>query len=218
MGTILQTGEFLVLHGISWREYRLLSKLLDEHNVRLTYLDGRLEIVSPSAEHETVKERLAVAVRLLSDVLELDYTGYGSTTFKRRRRDAGKEPDTCFYFGENADRMYGKTKVDLRVDPPPDLAIEVVVASRETVTLATYRRLRVPEVWWYEGGSLTIRRLDASGRYAVVDGSVAIRGLPAAMIEAWLDTPARNERIWRKLVGGPIAETAAALRAKWGGA
>src|SRR5262249_26913401 len=125
--TTILSGDYLILGGISWKQYLALGKVLGDHTVRMTYLDGRLEIVSPSAEHESAKEKFASVFRLLARALDLPFAGFGSTTFRRRRKRAGKEPDTCFYVRDNARRMWGKQRVNLRVDPPPDLAVEVVV-------------------------------------------------------------------------------------------
>jgi Uma2 family endonuclease len=200
------------LYGVDWSRYLRIGRLLEDHNVRMTYLDGRLEIVCPSAEHEGAKELFALVIRQLAWALGLSTAGFASTTFQRRPKSAGKEPDTCFYLGENARRMFRKKKVDLRRDPPPDLAVEVVVHSRDTVALETYARLGVPEVWWYEDGTLTVHRLGADGRYVESPTSGAFRGLRPEAVEDWIDTPAGDEFEWINRVQGLIAAEAARLR------
>jgi Uma2 family endonuclease len=206
-------GDYLALEGVGWSTYRAIGRLLEGHNVRLTYLDGRLEIVSPSAAHEQAKEKFAIIIRLLARALDVPLTGFGSTTFRRRRKRAGKEPDTCFYLGDRAAQMWGKIRVNLRIDPAPDVAVEVVITARDTVALATYRRLGVPEVWWFEDDELTFHRLGADGRYAEVPESVAFPSLRPDVVEDWISTPAMHESEWTRRVEGPIAVEATRLRA-----
>jgi Uma2 family endonuclease len=86
---------------------------------------------------------------------------YGSTTFKRQDMAAGIEPDNCFYI-QNYRLMIGKRRLDLTVDPPPDLAIEVDVTSK--TQLSAYAALGVPELWQFSQGSLRINVLQG-GEY-----------------------------------------------------
>lgn len=92
---------------------------------------------------------------------------FGSTTFKRQDMAVGIEPDQCFYI-ENAAVMIGNRRVDLTIDPPPDLAIEVDVTSK--TGLDAYQGLDVPELWRFEDGQLRISVLD-KGQYR--DSSVS---------------------------------------------
>ena len=71
----------------------------------------------------------------------------GSTTFKRGDMTVGIEPDDCFYIANHAS-MIGRDRLDLTVDPPPDLAIEVEITSK--TQLSAYEALGVPEIRRYE--------------------------------------------------------------------
>jgi Uma2 family endonuclease len=124
----------------------------------------------PLPEHEKIKRFLVSAIEILLDTLELDWEPYGSTPFKRGDRQVGVEPDDCFYV-QHAAQMLGLRRVDLTVDPPPDLAIEVNIMS--PTRLAAYQRLGVPELWRYQNGQVEIWRLQA-GQYVKSESSSVI--------------------------------------------
>lgn len=90
------------------------------------------------------------------DALELNWECLGSTTFKRKDLSAGLEPDDCFYI-QNYQLMIGKDRIDLTIDPPPDLAIEIDVTPRTKIS--AYQALKVPEIWRYENMNLEINLL-----------------------------------------------------------
>ena len=104
----------------------------------------------------------------------MDWEPYGSTTFKRAEMSAGIEPDTCFYI-QNARRMIGKRRLNLSVDPPPDLAIEIDVTSK--TQLSAYVALGVPELWCYGNGKLQVFLLRES-EYVQVETSPIFANLP----------------------------------------
>ncbi|MHC5742667.1 MAG: Uma2 family endonuclease, partial [Nostoc sp.] len=76
---------------------------------------------------------------------------------------------------QNHAQMIGKERIDLRVDPPPDLAIEVDVTSK--TQLDAYEALRVPELWRYENGKLQINILQG-GKYIESEISSTFPNLP----------------------------------------
>ncbi|WP_017659295.1 Uma2 family endonuclease [Baaleninema simplex] len=150
----LPAGRTLTLRDIDWPEFERISSAFGERSrSRLAYVNGRLELRMPSPEHEKVKRFIAIAVEIWLDALNLDWEPYGSTTFKREDIGAGIEPDDCFYV-QNAARMTGLRRVDLQVDPPPDLAIEVDITS--PTRLEAYAQLGVPELWRYRDGTVEI--------------------------------------------------------------
>lgn len=100
-------------------------------------------------------------VKILLEELDLDNECFGSSTFKRQDMAKGIEPDDCFYI-ENSAQMIGKDRLDLTVDPPPDLAIEVDVTSK--TGLDAYQALGVPGLWRLEDGKLRISLLQ-NGQY-----------------------------------------------------
>jgi Uma2 family endonuclease/predicted nucleotidyltransferase len=146
----LPEGALLVLQGVSWEEYeRLLKDLVDRPGMRVTYDQGRLEIMSPSPEHEIYKEAVARMVYALCDELELNVEGLGSSTWKKKPDMKGTEPDTCFYLA-NAAGIIGKRQIDLTVDPPPDLVVEIDQTNESLSKFPIYAALMVPEIWRYD--------------------------------------------------------------------
>ena len=85
--------------------------------------------MAPMPKHEKAKVCIGDFVKILLDELEIDYVSYGSTTFKNEAMSKAVEPDDCFYL-KNADQMAGKSRIDLSIDPPPELAIKVDLTSK----------------------------------------------------------------------------------------
>lgn len=169
-------GQKLLIRNLGWTEFESLLEELGEHrSSRIAYSNGTLEIRMPTPEHEVDKELLGDVVKILLDELEIDCECFGSTTFKAENMDSGIEPDQCFYIIENHARMRGKRRIDLSLDPPPDLAIEVDVTSK--TQLDAYANLGVPELWRYEKNQLRIDRLQEGG-YRQVTTSPTFPRLP----------------------------------------
>ena len=130
----------------------------------------------PLPKHEKAKVLIGDMVKILLEELDIDAECFGSTTFKHKDLGIGVEPDDCFYI-QNAERMIGVESLDLTIDPPPDLVIEVDVTSK--TGLEVYRQLGVPEVWRFENGTLQINVLDR-GVYQETDTSGQFPNLPIA--------------------------------------
>lgn len=154
---IVQPGQQLLLKNISWQQFEtILNELGESRAARLSYSNGWLEIMVPLPEHEKDKEIIGDLVKILLEELEIDFEPLGSTTFKSERMTQAVEPDACFYI-ENHQAVIGKNRIDLTVDPPPDLAIEIDITSR--TQFENYQRLRVPELWRCTRNGLQINLL-----------------------------------------------------------
>ncbi|MFN6564305.1 MAG: Uma2 family endonuclease [Nostoc sp. ChiSLP01] len=150
-------GQTIILEDVSWQLFEAILNELGEHRgSRVAYSQGTLEIMVPLPEHERAKVIIGNLVIILLDELNLNWESLGSTTFKRKDISAGIEPDDCFYI-QNYQLMIGKDRIDLTIDPPPDLAIEIDVTSKTKVS--AYQALRVPEIWRYENRNLEINLL-----------------------------------------------------------
>jgi Uma2 family endonuclease len=188
--SVAEGDQHVTLHGVDWKGYLGMLRLRGEHPVpRMVYLDGELLIVSPSYVHEFLKKRLGAFVHEVVVGLDIPCIPAGSTTFRRRRRRGGVEGDETYYLA-SAERIRGKCEIDLRIDPPPDLAIEVVHSHDAREAVEVYRRLGVSEVWVCDQEAMQILVLQANGRYAAAESSAAFPFLKAAEIFAWVSRPA----------------------------
>ena len=172
-------GHRIILQNISWQEFEeILTELGENRASRLAYYQGNLEIKMPLPKHEVAKVIIGDLVKIILEELELDCECFDSTTFKRQDMDSGIKPDDSFYI-KNHLQMIGKEKIDLNIDPPPDLVIEIDVTSK--TQLDAYLALAVPEVWRYEDDKLQIN-IWQDGKYIESEVSPNFPNLPIAEI------------------------------------
>ena len=166
----------MVLHNVPWEAYVGLRDDDAYRHVRMAYYQGTLELMSPRYRHEKYTSRLAQFVLRCAEVMDIACTESRSTTFRREDEGAGKEADTSFYIAHEP-LIRDKEEIDLDVDPPPDLAIEVDDTHDSQGKLPIYAALRVPEVWRYDvrTGSLWFGRLQDDGTYSISSGANACR-------------------------------------------
>ena len=159
---IVKPGQEMLLQDISWQQLEnILAEMGEKRAARISYSDGWLEIMVPLPEHEKDKEYIGDLVKTLLDKLVIDFEPFGSTTLKNEQMRQAVEPDTCFYI-QNQAAVIGKNRLDLTVDPPPDLAIEIDITSR--TRFDNYEILGVPELWRYTKQGLEISLLQ-EGKY-----------------------------------------------------
>ena len=166
-----------VLSGIAWDDYETMLRIVGDRPIRLTYRLGEMEIRMPSQEHELASQRLGQLVPILAEELEVDYLPLGTTTWRRPGAERGLEADQCYYI-RNHDAVFGKKLIDLEVDPPPDLAVEVDITTSVLDRLDIYASLGIAEIWRHDGKDVTFFFLDA-GRYATRESSDCFPGLVA---------------------------------------
>lgn len=175
----------LLLRGITWQTYEnLLADLDEQSGTRLTYDRGVLEIMTLTPEHESLNRYLASLVDLLVDELEMDVHPVGSSTFKREDRARGFEPDSSFYFRQAA-QMRGKKRIDLTVDPAPELVIEIDISHGSLDKLALFAHFGVEEVWRFDGTTVQLYRL-INSTYQEVERSSIFPNLTAIHIAEFL--------------------------------
>lgn len=185
----------IVLPNVSWETYeKLTDDLADTAAPRLTYDQGFLEILSPTLEHEEFNRTTNLIVEIVAVELNVRIQVLGSTTFRRKDLKRGFEPDSCFYVA-SAERIRGKKRLDLSVDPPPDLVIEIDITSSSIPRMPIYAHFEVPEVWRYDGSSLRISKLQGE-KYEAIDVSLAFPILTSRVLEdfftksqEWEDRP-----------------------------
>jgi Uma2 family endonuclease len=176
----------VVLENVSWSLYEQMVEQVGDRPIRLTYDDGRLEIMSPSGLHERIKQIVARLVWAYCEAIGVESESLGSTTFKREELLKGLEPDDCYYIA-NAAAVRGKSEFDWDRDPPPDLAIEIDISPHDVARQPVYAALRVPEVWRYDGKHLRFLRLrpDGSG-YDMVERSISFPQLTSELLTQWI--------------------------------
>ncbi len=150
----IDADKFFVMGGISWQIYeQLLNSLQDNYCCRVTFLEGCLEIISPSRRHEFIKSNISRLLEVYFEESRIRFYGFGQTTFRSEVTVRGIEPDECYCLFSNKDI--------------PDLAIEVVITSGGINALEVYRGLGVSEVWFWQNGSFDIYCLN-EGKYEQV--------------------------------------------------
>lgn len=173
----------VVLRRATWADFQRLQEIRGDHSApRLAYLDGALEIMSPSQDHESLKSRIGRLVEVWCLERGVEFETLGSWTLENKQLDRGVEPDECYVFGNAT----GATR--------PDLPIEVVWTSGGINKLDVYRGLGVPEVWIWRRGVLTPHLL-RDGQYEVTVTSECLPGIDLAQLVSFLDAPTTSAAI-----------------------
>lgn len=179
----LAPGSAIRLQDISWQAYvDLLQVLGEDRSTRIAYSHNILEIRMPGQLHESINRMLSAIVMTLAEVLDLEFNNLGSTTLNRPDLVRGIEPDSCFYI-RSAEAGQG---IASPTSLPPDLAIEVDIASSSQNKLEIYAAMGVAELWLYRLGQLTIMQLGADGQYGEGEESMAFVGVSATRLNDWL--------------------------------
>lgn len=173
-----------LMRNVDWQSYRAFADALGESHVRLTYDRGNLEFMTPSHGHERWKSLLGRFVGVLTEELNVPMQSGGSTTFNRADLARGLEPDECYYL-ENEPLVRDKDEIDLDVDPPPDLAVEIDISRSSLNRMAIYAALRVSEIWRFDGQQLRVYHL-VDGSYVEADHSRHFPFLPLAEMQVFL--------------------------------
>jgi len=210
MPTVLSPPEArVILHHISWSLYeQLLAAHEDKSSPRFVYDRGELEITVPSYEHEELNRLINDFVVVIAIEWNIEYCNAGSTTFKREDLERGFEPDSCFYV-QHAGQIAGKKRLDLTVDPPPDLVLEVDITHPSLDKLSIFAAVGVPEVWRYDGERVRMLALVGES-YVEREQSLAFPTLQsehlAVLLEASQQMPRtawlRHVRAWAQTQAG----------------
>jgi Uma2 family endonuclease len=171
----------VVLHGVSWSDFETLLAIRgDAAGVRMAYLEGTLELMTPSRDHEILKKTLARLLEAYAEELGIELEGYGSWTLKRQETKRGVEPDECYSIG--------------RAGRVPDLAIEVVWTSGGLDKLEIYRRLGVREVWRWDEGVIAMFALRGD-RYEHISRSELLPQVDIDLVHSLLELPSQTAAI-----------------------
>ncbi|HEV3084623.1 MAG TPA: Uma2 family endonuclease [Gemmataceae bacterium] len=179
-------GGRLILSGVPWKTYQRVLRVFDDRHLRITYDRGELEIMTISPEHERFKHLIGFLIGVLVEELGWNMSGFGSMTFKRRKPRRGLEPDECYWI-QNEALVRGKDRIDLRVDPPPDLVVEIDWTHSSLNRLAIFAIMAVLEVWCFDGKTLRVFLLATDGCYAESPCSRAFPFLPLTELQRFLE-------------------------------
>jgi Uma2 family endonuclease len=164
----------VVLTGATWEHYEMELAMRGEKSVpRLAYLEGVMELMSPSRDHERITSYLGRLVEVYAELHDIELSPYRSWTLKSGRK-AGVEPDECYIFG--ADQAKDR----------PDLVIEVIWTSGGIDKLEIYKRLGIDEVWFWIDGTLEVHVLQ-HGEYVRSERSRWLPGLDLGLMCTFLD-------------------------------
>lgn len=164
----------VVLRDVSWEEYEeLLDAVGEASGLRISYDEGRLQIVTLSTTREMYADLVKLLVGLLSVRFRTKVLFFGSATMKQSRRRKGAEPDGCFYV-QTAELVEKKKVIDFEHDPPPDIVVEIDLHHESLSKFPIYVALGVPEIWRYDEKELAIYHLH-NDRYDLAESS---RSLP----------------------------------------
>jgi Uma2 family endonuclease len=184
-----------VLRNVPWDTYVALRDIEANWHVRMTYDRGILEMMVNSDRHENMKRLIGRLVETFTAELNIPLRSFSAMTWRRREMDKGLEADECYYI-LNQPRVSQRVEIDLLHDPPPDLALEVVVSHSDVDKMAIYASLGVPEVWYWEDGDLQAYEL-VEGSYVPRDASLNLPMLRVKELEEFLDpVQALDESAW----------------------
>jgi Uma2 family endonuclease len=181
----LVADERVVLSCVSWETYeRLLTDDEERRVPRMTYDQGVLELVTPSTPHEEDAATITRIVDIVAANLGIPIRSVGSTTFRRQDLERGFEPDASFYV-QNEKRIRGQRDVDLTVDPPPDVVLEMEMSRSALDKLPLFASMGIPEVWRCDGQRVTIFILEQD-RYRESSNSLALPVLTSDILTRFL--------------------------------
>lgn len=206
--------EFVVLRGVTWADYeRLLEIRGDDRSPRMSYLDGSLELMTPSFDHDDWSRRILLLVAAYCERYDIPFHTAGCWTIKDgKKQQGGAEADECFIFGPRRRKW-----------PPErmDLAIEVVKTSGAINKLEIWAKLSVREVWVWKKGRIQVYRLRGKAHHPA-RRSGYLPDLDLALLCKYVDLfdeyPSNNDvlRAWRRAVRRADRERSTRKRARGG--
>ncbi len=171
----------------TWKEFEALENLLAESpGLRITYLDGSIEIMTLGEAHEQIKSLIGMFLEAYLIAMEIEFIPVGSATRRGEEKGTSFEPDESYY-------LYVKKE-------QPDLAIEVILTSGNLRKLEKYRRFQIPEVWLWEDSQLQVYYLGAEG-YDLVERSQLLPKLDLDLLVHCVQIPSRLEAMKAFLAG-----------------
>ena len=181
---MLPNSEFL--QSVKWSTYLALADESEDRRKRMTFYEGTLEIMSPSKLHENAANLIGRLVEAFTEELEIEVCSVKSTTFRRTDLECGFEADESYYVGD-VSNLLGKDDIDLSIDRPPDLVIEVDISRSSMTKFALLGEMGIPELWIYDGQQLRMYRHRQKHEYEEATQSSILPPLTASHLNRFLD-------------------------------
>ena len=173
----------VIIRNAAWSDYQRLLELRGDRSVpRVASLRGTLQLMSPSRDHEALKSLLGRLVEVWCLEHDIEFSAFGSWTLESKDDERGVEPDECYVFGEG------------RGAPRPHLVIEVIWTSGGLDKREIYRKLGVPELWFWRRGRILVYVLRGE-TYEESPHSEVLRGIDLAELASFLDRPTVSRAI-----------------------
>lgn len=207
MSLMVESKQPALMHGVSWDFYsRTLEEIGPSRGTRVTYDNGRMEIVTSSNLHERAGSTIGRMIEVYASVMEIDVTPDGQLTLRKESLQQGLEPDECFYVNMQ-EPPATEGPFDLNLYPPPNLAVEVEISRGSIPKQPIYAALGVKEVWRFDGHVVQSLHLGEDGKYRSGARSLAFPDLPLDefsrfLLSALTDSHPKAIRAYEKWVRG----------------
>ncbi len=174
--------EKITLYNVTWEQYdTLVSMFMDQFpGLRMTFLEGTLEIMGTSSEHERLKTIIARLLEMYAVEKRITLNGYGNTTFRKEAKQRGLEPDECYCLGE--------------LREVPDIAVEIAITSGGIDKLSVYQGLGVKEVWFWQDSQFILYRL-REREYEKIDRSEFLPNLDLILLSQFVNYDNQTEAV-----------------------
>ncbi len=182
------TEQYFVLPGDrNWQQFKAIEALMAEiPGLRISYLDGYIEFMTISEQHELIKTAIATLLEAYFFYMKIEYVPVGSATRASEAKSASFEPDESYYLSEKREHL--------------DLAIEVVITSGSSKKLEKYRRFNITEVWFWENDRLFLYRLRGDD-YESIPHSELLPKLDIDLLVRCVLLPSRLEAMTEFMAG-----------------
>jgi Uma2 family endonuclease len=170
-----------LIEGISWESFEAIEAAFSEvAGIRLAYLDGVIELMPISNEHEELKSTLGLLLAAYLRAKGIRFYARGGPSLGNKEDAARRQPDESYNIGSKKDRA--------------DIAIEVVLTSGGIDKLECYKRFGIPEVWFWQEGSLRLYALN-EGRYRQIFVSQFLPKLDLGALVAGANLPDQYDAV-----------------------
>jgi Uma2 family endonuclease len=176
-----QDEKLVTLHDISWEQFKAIeAQLQNNRGVRLTYLSGVMEIMSPiGGRHERVKRTLGLLLEAYMRERGIRFYASGGFTLEQEGYASGT-PDESYCIGTDKEI--------------PDIVIEIIITSGTLDRKELYKPLRVPEVWFWRSNQLRIFHLQGED-YQEVNRSEFFPELDKALLLRYIAHPDQYDAV-----------------------